>query len=81
VRIKGLTSIKGIPTYKCDGCGLAKAQRNHRRQTREFQETLGKRIALDRYDFRAENSAVTVIKSHQQSINKVKMELQNTSGV
>jgi hypothetical protein len=25
IKIKGLTSIKGIPIYKCDSCGLAKA--------------------------------------------------------
>jgi hypothetical protein len=63
VKIKGLTSIKGIPTYKCDGCGLAKARQNHHCQTREFQETFGERIALDRHDFRPENSAVAVIKA------------------
>jgi hypothetical protein len=50
-RIKGRTSIKGVPTYKCDGCGLAKARRQIRRQPREFSEGIGERLALDRHDF------------------------------
>ena len=50
-RIKGKTSIKGVPTYKCDGCGLAKARRRIRRQQREFTEGLGERLALDFHDY------------------------------
>ena len=50
-RIKEQTNIKGIPTYKCDGCGLAKVRRRTRRQQREFKEDLGERLALDFHDY------------------------------
>ena len=46
--------IKGITTAECNACGTSKAKRQIRRFPREISEGLGKRIAIDFYDFEAD---------------------------
>jgi hypothetical protein len=60
-RIKGRVSVKGIPTYKCDGCGLGKARRRTRRSPRKFTEGLGERLALDFFDFEQDSEGIKVL--------------------
>ncbi|KAI1666486.1 GAG-pre-integrase domain containing protein [Pyrenophora tritici-repentis] len=48
--------IVGVPTVKCDACGISKSKRMIRRTPRTILEGPGERVAIDFHDYEAEST-------------------------
>lgn len=48
--------IVGVPTVKCDACGISKSKRLIRRQPRTILEGPGERVAVDFHDYEEESN-------------------------